>query len=596
MPDLIAQGPQPDQRWRRKLLPAVPQTIGRQAGEWSTPWDDRISRQHVAIVYAEGELHVEMLPGALNPVFFHGRKADRFGMRPGEHFVISETTFSLVDQQVHVSLDVPPPSGERTFTAAELRRRPFREADKRIDALSRLPDIISGSPTDRELHVRLVSLLLGGIEQATAAAVVAVADANDSPVAVLHWDRRILAEAEFRPSERLIRQAVGSGESVAHVWTDNASPSPADKKAAYTLGEGTDWAVCVPVASEACKGWALYVTGALSSDFATVAQAQAEHLRDDAKFMELVTTTLGGLRQSRLLTTRQASLKQFFSPLIAEAISQEDPERVLAPRQVDATVMFCDLRGFTRESERSADDLFGLLRRVSEALGVMTHHILEQGGVVGDFHGDAAMGFWGWPMPQPNAIARARQAALNIRASFLAGSCSEEEPPLGAFRVGIGIASGPAVAGKIGTVDQVKVTAFGPVVNLAARLESMTRIVGVSILIDPPTAEAIGATVSPEICRVRRLARVHLVGLERPIDVSELLPPARECTEVSDGHLAAYQAALNAFEAGDWQFARTRLGAIETSDPAIDFLASFMERQGGAPPLNWDGAISLRSK
>ena len=67
------------------------------------------------------------------------------------------------------------------------------------------------------------------------------------------------------------------------------------------------------------------------------------------------------------------------------------------------TVLFCDLRGFSRESERSADDLFGLLERVSRALGVMTHHILEEGGVIGDFHGDAAMGFWGWPIAQADA-------------------------------------------------------------------------------------------------------------------------------------------------------------------------------------------------
>ena len=75
-------------------------------------------------------------------------------------------------------------------------------------------------------------------------------------------------------------------------------------------------------------------------------------------------------------------------------------------------MLFCDLRGFSRRSERDADDLLGLLNRVSRALGVMTHYILEEGGVVGDFHGDAAMGFWGWPIEQPNSIERACRAAL----------------------------------------------------------------------------------------------------------------------------------------------------------------------------------------
>src|SRR5262245_10868402 len=128
MPDLIAQGPQPEQRWRRKLESGARQIIGRQAAAWSTPWDDRVSRRHVEIVYEHGRLQVETLEGARNPVFFRGYKSDRFSLRPGDHFVIGQTTFSLVDERVNVSLDVPRPAGERTFTVDELHRQPFREA------------------------------------------------------------------------------------------------------------------------------------------------------------------------------------------------------------------------------------------------------------------------------------------------------------------------------------------------------------------------------------------------------------------------------------------------------------------------------------
>ena len=158
--------------------------------------------------------------------------------------------------------------------------------------------------------------------------------------------------------------------------------------------------------------------------------------------------------------------------------------------------MFCDLRGFSRHSEQSAEDLLGLLNRVSQALGVTTHQIREQGGVLGDFHGDAAMGFWGWPLPQPDAAVRACLAALAIRAEF-AETASRRDDPLADFRVGIGIATGRAVAGKIGTVDQVKVTVFGPVVNLASRLEGMTKILHAPILIDERTAIVVRNQLSP---------------------------------------------------------------------------------------------------
>src|SRR4029079_19604567 len=110
MADLMAQGPQPEQRWRRKLQPGVRHTIGRQGGERSTPWDDRVPRRHVDIVYHEGMLQVEVLDSARNPVFFHGDKCDRCTLRPGDHFVIGQTTFSLVDQHVNVSLNLPQPT------------------------------------------------------------------------------------------------------------------------------------------------------------------------------------------------------------------------------------------------------------------------------------------------------------------------------------------------------------------------------------------------------------------------------------------------------------------------------------------------------
>ena len=87
------------------------------------------------------------------------------------------------------------------------------------------------------------------------------------------------------------------------------------------------------------------------------------------------------------------------------------------------------------------------------------------------------------------------------------------------------MATGRAVAGKIGTVDQVKVTVFGPVVNLASRLEGMTKILQAPILLDETTARIVRQQVPREVARVRRLAIVRPYGLDTPLEVSELLPP-----------------------------------------------------------------------
>jgi len=117
----------------------------------------------------------------------------------------------------------------------------------------------------------------------------------------------------------------------------------------FTLSAGIDWAICTPLHGKACAGWALYVTGGFSSDF-EAAGHDAELLRDDVKFAELMAATLGGLREAQFLAARQASLSQFFSPIVLETIGNQDPERVLTPREADVTVLFCDLRGFTREA------------------------------------------------------------------------------------------------------------------------------------------------------------------------------------------------------------------------------------------------------
>jgi adenylate cyclase len=542
-----------------------------------------------------------VLDSARNPVFFRGRKTDEFEIRPGEHFVIGGTTFTLADERVHVSLEVPLPEHERTFTVEELRRRPYQQADQRIDVLSRLPDIISGSSSDSEMFVRLVNLLLSGVPRATAAAIITVpshaaAGLNPeprtlNPVSVLHWDRRILSGTEFRPSERLIRRAVDSGESVVHVWSGEKQRS-----GEYTLSEGVDWAFCVPVPGDSCPGWSLYVTGGFDAEALAAHRGDPESLRDDIKFTELTAATLSALRESRLLAGRQASLAQFFSPVVLAALEGRDPDEALAPREADVTVLFCDLRGFSRHSERHAEHLLELLNRVSEALGVMTRHILDQGGVIGDFHGDSAMGFWGWPLPQDNAVERACRAALAIRSQFTSFSADSTPPALADFRVGIGIASGRAVAGKIGTIDQVKVTVFGPVANLASRLEGLTKVLRVPILMDAATASSVRAGVSSDVARVRRLAKIKPPGMETPVEVSELLPPAAVYPQLSDEHLAAFESAVEALYARDWARALHLLHQVPPDDLAKDFLTVFIAQHNRTPPTDWDGIVTITSR
>lgn len=589
MPDVIAQGPQPHQRWRRTLAEGEAVVIGRAPGCWSVPWDPHVSRHHVELLCADDRLAVRQLESASNPVFFRGRPAPTFRLRPGEHFVIGQTSFTLSAGRVSLSLDGPLPLQQHTYSVQSLRQVQFGDPDRRIEVLSRLPEVLSGAAGEAELFVRLVSMLLAGIPRADAAAV--IGSRADGPVRVLHWDQRLAAGSDFQPSQSLVLEARRQRQSVLHVWRG----APASEPARFTEIENVDWAFATPMLRPECAEWTLYVSGRFAHASGVPGSSDPYDLREDVKFAELVGASLGSLRHMRRLERQHASLSQFLSPVVLDSIAAEDPEQALTPREATVSVLFCDLRGFARDSERHAGDLMGLLERVSKALGVMTHHIREQGGVVGDFHGDAAMGFWGWPVAHADDVQRTCRAALAVIADFK-DSAEQAGTPLAGFQAGIGIATGRAVAGKIGTVDQVKVSVFGPVVNLASRLEGLTKFFKAPILLDEATAAAVRGRVPADVARVRRLAVVRPYGLDTPVEVSELLPPVGQCPELADADLACYEAALDEFLAGRWSKSYELLHRIPAVDRVKDFLTVYIAQHDRTPPAGFQGVIPMGTK
>ena len=596
MAELLAQGPNAKDRWKRTLPANERVVLGRQ-GTWPVPWDARISRHHAELYYKDGYVLVSKLPEGRNPIYWKGGTPAHFELHPGDHFVIGETTFTLVNVTAEASIDIPSPVEEQTFTAEYLKQLKYRNAEQRIEILVRLPELISAALTDAELFQRLVDLLLIGIPRASTVGVVEAVGGDSGKLEVIHWDRRRHSDEPFHPSERLLREALNRGASVLHVWHGSQAA------ATFTLSVDCDWSFCCPIRGASGSRIAIYVAGRFRPQFQdggadlhlAATPTEPNDLRDDLKFTESMAATIAALRDARVLQQRQANLAQFFSPVVLDALGSEDPVEVLSPRETQVSVLFCDLRGFSRQSEAHSGNLLGLLERVSRALGVTTRHILAKGGVVGDFHGDAAMGFWGWPLAQKDSAARACSAALAIRDEFeAAANCSDD--PLSGFRMGLGIATGRAVAGKIGTVDQVKVTVFGPVVNLASRLEGMTKILRASILLDEETVQAAKAILSPEEARFRKLAVVRPSGMDTSLLVTELMPSAADIPWMKDEHITFYEMALEKWRQGSWDDAFNLLHKVPAKDRAKDFLTVFIAQHNRTPPPQWDGAIHLQSK
>jgi adenylate cyclase len=159
---------------------------------------------------------------------------------------------------------------------------------------------------------------------------------------------------------------------------------------------------------------------------------------------------------------------------------------------------------------------------------------------------------------------------------------------------GLGLANGPAIVGRLGTFDQFKVDVFGPVVNLASRLESMTKILQVPILVDERVAEGL-AREATSWAHCRRLARLRPYGMHRELLVSELLPPTGEPGAMTDRDRLDYEAGLDAFLAGRWQDASRLLDRLP-QDGGARFLKAFMDRHEQRSPVGWDGIIPLEGK
>ena len=677
MPDLIAQGNAEGHRWRRTLPDvghhsdvvlgrggATPETLlprGQIATRWAVGWDPLVSRVHAKLTQLPGDrLEVQRIESARNPVYYRGRPRDRFVIVPGEHFVIGSTTFTLVRRPGVISESgsdgslapgavrrgspdggsvesEPPGLTEMSFEPTRLRKRHFRDSAARIDLLTRLPDLVSGSVDEDELMVRVTDTLLRATPMASMVAIVCMDEdkpvrgnpaggqshgdsSGDHAIRVLHCDGRSAAKwtehgaeavadshegsseipATAPVSARLIHRALGRRETVLHAWQSN------DSAGEYTMVETVDWAFCVPLAGEACRGWGIYVAGrrpddASSDDSIVVSDSDTsrqravweERLGDDIKFAEMVASMVAGVRQTARLQQRQAAMRRFFAPVVLDALSTHEAENYLKPRQCELAVMFCDLRGFSRTSEEQADRLLILLEQVSAALGVMTRHILDTGGVIGDFHGDAAMGFWGWPIPLaegdealPAGVAAAVNAACAIRRDY---AVDDSE-----FRCGIGIASGSAVAGRIGTVDQVKVTAFGPVVNLASRMEGLTKTFGVEVLLDDHSAtRLVNASEDQKPPLLRQLGRVRVAGMATPVVVHQCIVPVEGQPQLTREQIEIYEDGWRAFSAGDWDTAYARLHELPVWDRPKDVLMRLILQHHRTPPAGWDGVLDL---
>jgi adenylate cyclase len=293
-------------------------------------------------------------------------------------------------------------------------------------------------------------------------------------------------------------------------------------------------------------------------------------------------------REKRWL--RQA-FGRYVSPALVEVISAH-PERLeLGGEEVEATVLFSDLAGFTPLSEKMAPkDLIHLL---NEYFTAMTQIILSQRGTLDKFIGDAIMAQWGAPIPLADHARRACEAALQMQAAMRGLQQQWLNQGLPLLQARIGIHSGPVVAGNVGSRERFNYTVMGDAVNLASRLEGVNKYYDTEILVSETTYHQV-----QDVFLVRELDQVQVKGRAQAVTIYELLDylPA-----------AGLPPWLESFAAGRAAYLERRWSQAESlfqetlqlkaeDGPARLYLQRCRNYRQEPPPPEWQGVHVLESK
>jgi adenylate cyclase len=219
------------------------------------------------------------------------------------------------------------------------------------------------------------------------------------------------------------------------------------------------------------------------------------------------------LEKKRLRDAQRALVRRFATPEVVQDL--DDAAFILGGKLVQGSVMFCDIRGFTRIVETQAPE--AVIELLNTYYTLMFDAIGGRGGVVNQIIGDGLMAIFGAPRRLPNPACCAVEAALDMQAMI--GQFSAEQRAAGGveLRIGIGIASGEMVAGYTGTQARATYTCVGETVIAAARLEAHTKAAQRGILIDEATRAALGSGFNPE-----PLGLVQLKGRSGPMAVFAL--------------------------------------------------------------------------
>jgi adenylate cyclase len=297
-------------------------------------------------------------------------------------------------------------------------------------------------------------------------------------------------------------------------------------------------------------------------------------------------------RQARAL---QSALASVIPPDVAHEIARNPQRLQIGGERRTLTVMFTDLRDFTGFSETLEPQV--LSRVLTEYLDAMTSVVFRFGGTLDKFVGDAVMAFWNAPLDDPEHARHACEAALAMQAelSRLSEAWQTQDLPRQSMRVGIH--TGPASVGNMGSTRRFAYTAVGDTVNLASRLESLNNEYGTGICISQQTLDAVGPAHG---LLVRHLDLVVVKGKRQAVPVLELIDPHLQVQfaatlDLFERGLKLYNA--QHFRAAAELFAEANRAAPNGFDPPSAMYTDRCRELSESPPgPSWDRVYVMKHK
>ncbi|MCE9573705.1 MAG: adenylate/guanylate cyclase domain-containing protein [Deltaproteobacteria bacterium] len=301
----------------------------------------------------------------------------------------------------------------------------------------------------------------------------------------------------------------------------------------------------------------------------------------------IVAQAVGLATEGREKAQLRAAFGRYVSKTLVERVLAHPELARLGGERRTLSVLFSDIRGFSRIAESLAPE--ALVDYLNQYLTPMTKLVLDSDGTLDKYIGDAVMAVWGAPLEMSDHATRACATALAMiegLAPLNAGWRAAGRPEIA---IGIGINTGAMAVGNMGSEARFDYTVMGDAVNLASRLEALTKEFGVAILVGPGTATAAVGFV------FRELDRVRVKGRDGAAAVFELLG-ATGSPRAQRFDRAAWDAALDAYRRRDFADAATRFGAFADDPAAATLAARAWELAADPPGDDWDGVYEQRSK